>query len=130
MQMSPVFRLIELFAVVAIIVLLTSILLSALDQARQTARNTVFLTNLRRMEIAHWMYMTEHNGWFVQVGLAHSGTLADEKRAWINTLELYCSDKLLARSSLPPMTAHGTTPFGFLELPKRPSVILLLQLAV
>ncbi|MBN2210204.1 MAG: type II secretion system protein [Sedimentisphaerales bacterium] len=92
------FTLIELLVVVSIIALLVSILLPALNLARHKARCANCLINLRNMEIAHWMYMGEHNGCFVDVGLGHGGAHSDEKVAWINTLQPYYENKLLFRS--------------------------------
>ena len=92
------FTLVELLVVVAIIALLLGILLPALGRARQLARTTKCLSNVRNMQVAHQMYMSAHNGAFIQVGLAHSGAHADEEVAWINTLAEYYGSDLLHRS--------------------------------
>ena len=94
------FTLIELLVVVAIIGLLIGILLPALGRARKSARALNCLTNLRGMETAHWMYMVNNNDTLIDVGLAHGGSHAREEVAWINTLQKYYEDKLLARSPL------------------------------
>ncbi len=91
------FTLIELLVVIAIIALLVSILLPSLANARRLALTTKCLANLRNMETAHWMYMTENNGRPIQAGLAHGGAHGREEVAWINTLQPYYGDRLLAR---------------------------------
>jgi len=60
------FTLIELLVVVAIIALLVAILLPALRAARQRARGTVCLSNLRNLALAWQCYMDEHRGGFLQ----------------------------------------------------------------
>jgi prepilin-type N-terminal cleavage/methylation domain-containing protein/prepilin-type processing-associated H-X9-DG protein len=97
---STGFTLVELLVVVAIIALLLGVLLPALAQARDVARTTKCLANMRNMEVAHWMYMSEHDGRFVQVGLGHQGTHEKLEIAWINTLEDYYGSALLARSPM------------------------------
>ena len=58
------FTLIELLVVVAIITLLVSILLPSLARAREQARGTVCLSNLRQMLIAGHAYTAVHAGRF------------------------------------------------------------------
>jgi prepilin-type N-terminal cleavage/methylation domain-containing protein len=103
------FTLVELLVVVAIIALLLGILAPALGKARKLAQNTKCLTNLRNMQIAHHMYMTENNQQFIQVGLAHGGVHANEPIAWINTLSEYYGSQLLARSPV-DTSPHWQTP--------------------
>lgn len=60
------FTLIELLVVVAIIALLISILLPALNGARRQGRQTVCLTNLRSMGQAAFFYAEANRGWIVR----------------------------------------------------------------
>ncbi len=95
------FTLIELLVVVAIIALLISILLPSLRSARQQARVTVDLSNFRSLSMAHWMYITDNNGWFVDVGLSHGGSGGlDADVSWIRTLESTYGKALLRKSPL------------------------------
>lgn len=112
MRTGKGFSLIELLVVIAIIALLVSILLPSLARANHLAKVTMCKNNLRGMEIAHWMYMTEFDGQFVNVGLAHGGVHSDEEAAWINTLQVYYGDRLLARSPLDESPHWGPPPQG------------------
>jgi prepilin-type N-terminal cleavage/methylation domain-containing protein/prepilin-type processing-associated H-X9-DG protein len=97
MKKGSAFTLVELLVVIAIIALLMSILLPSLQQARRTALRMKCLSNMHNMEVAHWMYMSDWDGLFIDVGLGHGGTHKREKAAWINTLAAYYGNKLLHR---------------------------------
>ena len=58
------FTLVELLVVVAIIALLVSILLPSLQRAKEQARITVCLANLRGLGVAFSQYVAENNGWY------------------------------------------------------------------
>ena len=58
------FTLIELLVVIAIIALLIGILLPALGQARNSARSTIGLANLRSITTALLLYADDHRGEF------------------------------------------------------------------
>jgi prepilin-type N-terminal cleavage/methylation domain-containing protein/prepilin-type processing-associated H-X9-DG protein len=59
------FTLVELLVVVGIIALLVSMLLPALNRARETAVEAQCLNNLRQLVNANMMYATENKGWHV-----------------------------------------------------------------
>lgn len=114
------FTLIELLVVIAIIAILVGLLLPVLSSARHAARAVQDLSNMRQLSTAHWMYLTEHDGRFVQVGLAHGGAHADEDATWVKSLQDYWSDQvdlgagtqLRARSPLDDSPHWGPPPAG------------------
>lgn len=106
------FTLIELLVVVAIIAVLIAVLLPALNSARHQSKATVCLSNMRGLEQAHWLYLIDNNGVFINAGLSHGGTPLDEKVAWINTLEKYYGGTLLVRSPLDTSPHWGPYPGG------------------
>jgi prepilin-type processing-associated H-X9-DG protein/prepilin-type N-terminal cleavage/methylation domain-containing protein len=58
------FTLVELLVVIGIIGLLISILMPALSKARESAKTTQCISNLRQMAIAAQMYANENHGFF------------------------------------------------------------------
>lgn len=57
------FTLIELLIVIAIIAILASLLLPALKQAKERAKDITCLGNLRQTGMCLLQYTNEHNGW-------------------------------------------------------------------
>jgi len=93
------FTLIELLVVISIIALLIGLLLPALSRARQAGRAAVCMSNMRNLQMAHAMYMNDHDGRMVDVGMGHGGSqFGDEDLWWINSMESYYGTELIIRS--------------------------------
>jgi prepilin-type N-terminal cleavage/methylation domain-containing protein/prepilin-type processing-associated H-X9-DG protein len=90
------FTLIELLVVVSIIALLIAILIPSLSRARQQAKATVCMSNMRGLGVAVHAYAHSNGDRLVTVGLAHGGT-ADEDATWLRTLRREYGNELLAR---------------------------------
>ena len=114
------FTLIELLVVVAILALLMAILLPSLGRAREQARTTRCLTNLKAMETAHWMYISDNDQQLIQAGFAHGGAHANEQLAWMTTLQTYYNNKLVARCPS-DFSPHWPTSVGGRGVPVPPS---------
>ncbi len=80
------FTLIELLVVVSIIALLVSILLPALNQAREQAKKAVDASQLHTIGISLIMYTGEYNGFFPP---AYGGF-------WMNELSFFTSNYIIA----------------------------------
>ncbi len=83
MKAARAFTLIELLVVIAIIAVLAAFLLPALNRARQSAKGTSCLNNLRQWGLATQLFATENDDYLPKDGTPN-GTSVDE--GWYNDL--------------------------------------------
>ncbi|MCC5843439.1 MAG: prepilin-type N-terminal cleavage/methylation domain-containing protein [Verrucomicrobia bacterium] len=94
------FTLIEMLVVIAILALLAALIIPSISRAMDSAQARKCMSNLRNINLAHQMYMTENNGRIVY-GRGHGG------QQFYDDLEPY----------LISVTAQGKLPEGIWRCP-------------
>jgi len=95
------FTLVELLVVIGIIALLISILLPSLNKAREQAKATVCLSNLRQLGQVFHMYAIDNDGWVPHPSVQQHG------RPWIGEWFLFYSPYLIKT----PMSPDPRNPY-------------------
>ena len=88
------FTLIEILVVLGVIVLLMGIAIPTLRSARMASLNTLDLSQLRQLGVAHLAYQATNTDHFVDVGLPHGG-YGDEASSFAEVLGRYTDDVVM-----------------------------------
>ncbi len=109
------FTLVELLVVIGIIALLIGILLPTLGRARERARQTQCLSNMKQVSTAFFMYCTDNRGWFPADALF----IATQKHDYVLWQKLAnLDDSVLGKYLGKIVYQPGPNFFGGVEQPK------------
>ncbi len=105
------FTLIELLVVIAIIAILAAILFPVFAQAKEAAKATTTLSNMRQIGVAQKMYIADNDdtlmSYITRTELPNNGFFRDDVVSWVMQLQPYM------KSGKPLMTAaQGVNPIG------------------
>ncbi len=102
------FTLIELLVVIAIIAILAAILFPVFAQAREKARQTSCLSNMKQQSIGVLMYQQDYDEMFpllTNEGLITSGATGAYDASWVNMVQPYIKNLQLFTCPDAPMNA-------------------------
>ena len=112
------FTLIELLVVIAIIAILASMLLPALQQAREKGREAVCMSQLKQLGTGLYMYVDEWDGALPQWVIPHLPFQPLPQTWWSGTISPYMGyavDDLFGAEYMPCPSASGEKYWHFLD---------------
>jgi prepilin-type N-terminal cleavage/methylation domain-containing protein/prepilin-type processing-associated H-X9-DG protein len=111
---SRAFTLIELLVVIALIAILAVLILPTLAKAREKARQTKCLSNLKQWYYAFEDYQSANDGWIPREGYSRDGRV--EQDNWANVRDPDSHDvwynALPRQISMPPASNYWSRPLG------------------
>jgi prepilin-type N-terminal cleavage/methylation domain-containing protein len=111
------FTLIELLVVIAIIAILASILFPVFAQAREKARQTACLSNMKQISMGALMYRGDYDDTYLPLGTIDP-TLPNSYRYWPRLQEPYLKNKdIFSCPSRDDIKYDHTNPNGYLGSP-------------